>query len=202
MGDRPADQADEVARDVEAKPLAGEAALVFSSLYDELQRLARSIFAGQHASHTLQPTALVHEAYLKVAGSASSVAIKSREHALALGAKAMRQLLINHADASKAQKRGGGWKRLTLSGLASERPEDALDAMALEEALRELERLDERQCRVIECRYLGGLTVAETARVLGVSERTVELDARVARLWLLSRLNDEADGGDEGGGAP
>jgi RNA polymerase sigma factor (TIGR02999 family) len=168
-----------------------DADALFASLYNELQALAQVIFRDQSPAHTLQPTALVHEAYLKIASAASPPAINDREHALALGAKAMRQLLINHANAANALKRGGGKrKRLTLTGIASDPDRDTLEILALEEALRELESLDERQCRVIECRYLGGLTVDETARVLGVSPRTVELDARVARLWLLSRLEE------------
>ena len=174
----------------------GEHDDLFASLYNELQALARVIFRDQSPAHTLQPTALVHEAYLKIAAAATPAAVNDREHALALGATAMRQLLINHANAANAQKRGGkGRKRLTLTGIASSADRDTLDMLALAEALRELEKLNERQCRVIECRYLGGLSVAETARVLGVSDRTVELDARVARLWLLSRL-DELDGND------
>lgn len=162
---------------------------LFASLYNELHGLARVIFRDQSAAHTLQPTALVHEAYVKIASASSPATINDREHALALGARAMRQLLINHANAANAQKRGGRERtRLTLTGIASDPDHDTLDILALEEALSELERLDKRQCRVIECRYLGGLSVRETARVLGVSDRTVELDARVARLWLLSRL--------------
>jgi len=164
----------------------GEHPELFASIYGELRSMARAIFRGQSSAHTLQPTALVNEAYLKIASSPSARAT-SREHALALGAKAMRQLLVNHAKAAGAQKRGGGRRRLTLSGVAA-READPIDAIALEEALAELERLDERQCRVIECRYLGGLTVEETATLLGVSARTVELDARFARLWLLARL--------------
>lgn len=168
------------------------AAVAFESLYGELQGLARAMFAGQPRDHTLQPTALVHEAYLKVSDALVAPVVKSREHALALGARAMRQLLINHAHAANAQKRGGGWQRLTLTGIADSDGSDQFDALVLEEALAELERLDERQCRIIECRYLGGLTTEETARVLGVSPRTVDLDAKMARLWLLARLNDGA----------
>ncbi len=165
---------------------------IFEALYDELRSLAHAVFAGQARSHTLQPTALVHEAYVKIAGSSSSLPT-TREHALALGAKAMRQLLINHAHAANAQKRGGDWKRVTLTGVVGAEDASTIDAMTLEEALSELERLDERQARIIECRYFGGLTTQETATLLGVSPRTVELDAKVARLWLLARLNDASE---------
>lgn len=178
---------------------SSEVATAFDALYGELQGLARLMFARQSPDHTLQPTALVHEAFLKLADAGSRVTFKSREHALALGAKAMRQLLANHANASGAQKRGGGWRRLTLTGVAEGRPDHPIDAMELEAALTELERLDERQCQIIECRYLGGLTVEETANVLGVSARTVELDAKVARLWLLARLGEGGEPSGDGG---
>ncbi len=160
----------------------------FDAMYGELRGLASAIFASQPAGHTLQPTALVHEAYLKIAGSFDKVT--DREHALALGAKAMRQILANHANAARAQKRGGNRKRLTLTGIA-DASSDPIDAIALEDAMSELERLDPRQCRVIEYKYLGGLANADVARLLGVSKRTVELDAKVARLWLLTKLNDD-----------
>lgn len=160
----------------------------FDALYGELHGLASRMFARQASDHTLQPTALVHEAFLKLATAGAKVTFKSREHALALGAKAMRQLLANHANAAGAQKRGGDWRRLTLTGVADGRADHPIDAIELEAALQELEHLDERQCRIIECRYLGGLTIEETANVIGVSARTVELDAKVARLWLLARL--------------
>jgi len=127
--------------------------------------------------------------YVKIAGTRTAPAVNDREHALALGAKAMRQLLVNHAHAANAQKRGGGWDRLTLTGLGDTGVEREVDALALEEALAELERLDPRQCRIIECRYLGGLTIEETARIVGVSARTVELDAKMARHWLSARLD-------------
>lgn len=168
-------------------------AIAFEALYEELRRLARSMFIDQRPNHTLQPTALVHEAYVKITAASTAPVVHDREHALALGAKAMRQLLVNHAHAANAQKRGGGWNQLTLTGLGDTGVEQEVDALALEEALTELEKLDARQCRIIECRYLGGLTIDETARVVGVSARTVELDAKMARHWLGARL---------GGGTP
>ena len=172
---------------------------LFASLYAELQFLARGIFQGQHAGHTLQPTALVHEAYLKISTSPGGVAVKDREHALAIGARAMRQLLMNHARSAGAVKRGGpkgSGKRLTLSGIADPNAANAIDAIAFEEAMTELDRLDPRQRQIIECRYLAGLTAEQTARVLEVSVRTVQLETRVARLWLLARLNDGEASGD------
>ena len=173
---------------------SGEAADLFASLYDELRAIAERMFRSQPSDHTLQATALVHEAFIKVAQSSSDPSVNDRQHALALGARAMRQLLINHAHASAAQKRGGDWRRVTLSGLSGSRDEAGVDTEAIARAREELERLNERQCRVIECKYFGGLTTAETARVLGVSDRTVELDAKVARLWLLAKLESPADG--------
>lgn len=168
---------------------------LFSTLYTELRSLAHGLFRGQPSGHTLQPTALVHEAYLKISTSPAGVAVNDRDHALAVGARAMRQLLVNHARAANAEKRGGANKsatRLTLSGIADPTATDpAVDAVAFEEALTELDRLDPRQRHIIECRYLGGLTAEQTARVLKLSIRTVQLETRVARLWLLARLNAE-----------
>ena len=99
----------------------------------------------------------------------------------------MRQILINHAEARGAQKRGGGWERVTLGGVGEEQNE--VDILALNEALEELERLDERQCRVVELRYFAGLTVEQTAQVLDIGARTVKLDWRMAKAWLRDRLD-------------
>lgn len=161
------------------------------AVYEELRALAGALFQHQRADHTLQPTALVHEAYLKLANKTDFV---DREHFLATAARAMRQVLINHANAARAQKRGGDIARITLTGSpGSAAGLDGADAIDLADALAELERLDERQCRIVECRYLAGMTVDETARVLDVSPRTVQLDWRMARAWLKRRI----DGGDD-----
>lgn len=162
-----------------------------AAVYDELRALAGAIFQNQHADHTLQPTALVHEAYLKLAAKTDFV---DREHFLATAARAMRQVLINHANAAKAQKRGGDYSRITLTGASdSAAGLDGADAIDLADALAELEVLDERQCRIVECRFLAGMTVDETAAALDISPRTVQLDWRMARAWLQRRI-DAGDG--------
>lgn len=161
------------------------------AVYDELRALAASYVAGRTGS-TLQPTAIVHEAYMKLArvGDASR-AWESREHFLAVAAKAMRQVLINHAEARRTQKRGGKWHRITLAGIDGAPPFGDVEMLDLADALAELEHLDERQCRVVECRFLAGMTIEETAAALEISKRTVELDWRMARAWLRTRLQGE-----------
>ena len=164
-------------------------------VYEELRSLAASLLRGQRAGHTLQPTALVHEAYVRLFGRRpEGDPWASRHHFFAVAAKAMRQILVNHAEARAAQKRGGAWHRVTLS--AVDTPASALDVdlVALNEALERLERLDPRQCRIVELRFFGGMTVEETADALGISPRTVKLDWRMARAWLHERLDDGAAG--------
>jgi RNA polymerase sigma factor (TIGR02999 family) len=153
-------------------------------VYDELRALAASFFARQPRHHTLQPTALVHEAYLKMVGSARPD-WNDKRHFFDVAALAMRQLLTDHARRRGSQKRGGGLARVTLTD--SDAPAGGmfdLDLEALDEALTRLAALDPRQGRIVELRYLAGLTVEETADVLGVSPRTVRLEWQVARAWL------------------
>ena len=119
---------------------------------------------------------------------------EGRAHFFAIAAKAMRDLLVDHARAKNARKRGGGWNRITLTGLSDNdfgRPEANVDLIALEEALRDLEAVDPRQAQIVELRFFAGLTVDEVASVLGVSERTALYDWRMARAWLRARLEDE-----------
>ncbi len=169
----------------------GESHSDTAAVYEELRALAGAIFQNQHANHTLQPTALVHEAYLKLANKHDFV---DREHFLATAARAMRQVLINHANAARTHKRGGDYARVTLTGAAqSAAGLDGADAIDLADALAELERLNERQSRIVECRFLAGMTVEETARALDVSARTVQLDWRMARAWLKQRLHTGAN---------
>lgn len=160
---------------------AGDA--LYTLLYEDLRRIAGRLFRTQRASHTLGPTALVHEAWLKVAGAANQDAWKDSGHALAVAARAMRQVLVNHARDRKALKRGGarGGARLTLSGLGGAGEASALEAAALGEAFERLEALDARQARIAEMKLLGGLSTDQIAALLGVSTRTVELDWRMAK---------------------
>jgi RNA polymerase sigma factor (TIGR02999 family) len=171
---------------------AGEA--LYALLYEDLKRIAGRLFRGRTAGHTLGPTALVNEAYVKIAGAHGERAWKDSAHALAVAARAMRQVLANHARDRAAQKRGGGRARrsLTLSGLASPSDDRAVDAAALHEALTRLEALDARQARIAELKLLGGLSTDQIAALLGVATRTVELDWRMAKQTLAETLGPEA----------
>lgn len=156
-------------------------------VYDEMRALAGSFFRQQSADHTLQPTALVHEAYLRLVGR-GDVEWRSRAHFLAVAAKAMRQILVNHAVSKKADKRGGDWNRVTLCESDPAANESTVDLEALNEALKRLEDLDDRQVRIVEMRYFAGLSMEEIAHVLGLSLSAVEKDWRMARNWLKREL--------------
>jgi RNA polymerase sigma factor (TIGR02999 family) len=164
-------------------------------LYDELRRLAAGALRGQRPDHTLQPTALVHEAYLKLAASAGGAggALAGRTHLLATAARAMRQILVDHARARTREKRGGGAVQVTLSLAGASAEPSAFDLLAFDEALRRLEALDSQQVRIVELRYLVGLSVEEVAGVLGVSATTVKRDTAMARAWLFRELRTAAD---------
>lgn len=165
-------------------------------VYDELRMLARRYLSRERPGHTLQPTALVHEAYIKLVDQ-SKMDWQGRTHFFAVGAKVMRHLLIDHARGKGRAKRGGDRQKVTLAdGLTpfGHRELDAEDLLALNQVLDRLAELDARQANVVELRFFGGLTVPEVALILGVSERTVEGDWAHARAWLkreLSRKGDE-----------
>jgi len=159
---------------------------LFEQLYGELRAVARRYMGGERPDHTLQPTALVHEAFLKVAAS-SPVAITDRVHFLRLAARTMRRILVDHARKKGAARHGGYMTRVSLSddiGAAS----PTFDLLALDEALEKLETLSERQATIIETRYIIGLTVEEVAKELGLSERTIKGETRVAMAWLRREL--------------
>ncbi len=156
------------------------------ALYEDLRGIARKYMRGERDSHTLQPTALVHEAYLRIADRVSSEQ-QNRGQLLGIAARAMRNVLADHARRKGALKRGGKAQRVTLAGIAEEQ-ESPLDLLALDECLTELEGLDDRKCRIVELRYFAGLTVAETAEALGIGTRTVEENWAMARTWLRARL--------------
>jgi RNA polymerase sigma factor (TIGR02999 family) len=159
-------------------------------VYDELRQLARRYLSRERPGHTLQPTALVHEAYIKLVDQ-SKVDWQGRTHFFAVGAKVMRHLLIDHARAKGRQKRGGDRQKVTLAdGLTPFKGGelDVEELLTLNEGLDRLAELDERQAKVVELRFFGGLTVPETALVIGVSERTVEGDWAHARAWLKREL--------------
>lgn len=157
---------------------------VFPLVYDDLRRLAQRQLAREHGERTLQPTALVHEAYFKLAGRGALDAV-DRAHFLAVAAHAMRQVLVDHARHRTAAKRGGGWIRTTLSSGSWASDFDAAELLALDEALASL---DERQRQVVECRFFGGMEEGEIAAALGISERTVRRDWEKARAWLYRAL--------------
>ncbi|MEY2716603.1 MAG: hypothetical protein RIT24_2946 [Planctomycetota bacterium] len=158
-------------------------------VYGELRALASSYMRQQRSSHTLQPTALVNEAFLKIARGNNDV-FASRSHFMAVAATAMRQVLINHAEAKNAEKRGGGHRGIPIDpGMAA--PDlgiSQVDVLAIDEGLRKLEKLDERKARVVEAKIFGGLSHEEIATVLGVSLSTVEADWRMAKAWLAKEM--------------
>ncbi len=167
---------------------------VAEELYRHLHRIADGLFRHQPADHTLQPTAVLHEAFVKLAES-EAAAFRDRGHFLAVATRAMRQVLVDHARRRSAAKRGGGRRAVqldeSLTGAGADGPA-VVDILALDEALDELERLDPRQARVVELRFIGGLSLEETARLLDVSPRTIQLDWRMARAWLSRRLGEDA----------
>jgi RNA polymerase sigma-70 factor, ECF subfamily len=156
----------------------------------ELRRLARGYMARERRDHTLQATALVNEAFLRLT-EARHVRWHDRAHFLGISARLMRRVLVDHARTRGYRKRGGGAERVTLvEGLVTS-PELALDVVALDRALDALAAVDVRKSRVIELRYFGGLSVEETAEVLHVSPDTVKRDWRLAKLWLLRELDGQ-----------
>lgn len=165
------------------KPLNAEE--LFESLYGELRKLAGQIFAEQNRGHTLQPTALINEAWLKLAKVNH---FEDRTHFFALAAKAMRQILTDHARHNNRQKRGGGDLQLTLNeGLVPGAHNDT-GLIAFNDALDKLTQLNQRHAKVAEYRLLGSLSIEEIARLLDINERTVKRDWQAARLWLLGEL--------------
>ncbi len=158
-------------------------------LYGELRRTAGSLMARERAEHTLQPTALVHEAWLRLVDQ-DRIQWTDRAHFLGIAACSMRQVLVDHARGRAAAKRGGGWGQVTLDEGLLAGGGDALELLALDDALRKLAALDARAAQVAERRIFGGMTIAEIAQDLGVSRRTVDGDWATARLWLTRELED------------
>ena len=178
---------------------AGDAAAratLFDVLYRELRRLAESAMRAERSNHTLQPTALVHEAFLKLAGNQGR--FESRAHFLGVAAAAMRRVLVDHARGRNAQKRGSGATLVTVNDLDDlpRAPED-IDLVVLDDALSRLTALDSRQGQIVELRFFGGLSVEETAAVVGVSERTIKREWQTSRAWLrreIARIDSKIDG--------
>jgi RNA polymerase sigma factor (TIGR02999 family) len=156
-------------------------------VYRDLRRLARAHLAHERGGHTLQPTALVHEAYLRLMDH-GAMDWQGRTHFFALAATTMRRILVSHARKQRAAKRGFGGPAVTLCEDHAVESARDIDLLALDSALAQLEKMDRRQCRVVELRYFGGLTIEETAEALGVSPATVKLDWSFARAWLFREL--------------
>lgn len=165
---------------------------VFLAVYDHLRRLARRHLRRENAGHTLQATALVHEAYLKLIDQ-REVNWQNRAHFFAIAAQAMRRILLDHARRNIAEKRGGeAWRKISLEDVASDAAPLVADEkmIALDEALTELIEIDRQQARVVELRYFGGLTIEETAEVLQISGRAVQREWTMARAWLYQNLSE------------
>ena len=189
--------------EIETNPNAGEVTRLLSQLtsaatpeviealtpavYDQLRALAGAVMRGAPEQVTLQPTALVSEAYVRLVGS-ERLALEGRSHFIAIAAKAMRFVLADYARKRNAEKRGGGWCRVTLSGVSADSRVGEFDASEVDAALTVLAALDERQAAVVELRFFGGMTIEQIADHLGVSKRTIDADWKFARAWLRTRL--------------
>lgn len=166
------------------------AARLFPLVYDQLRQLAAGQLRHERAGHTLQPTALVHEAYLRLVDQ-TRVQWQGRTHFLAVAASAMRRILVNHAKARDRLKRGGegrDQRRVPLDDVVDSLTKRGTDLEALDEALRRLSGLDPQQARIVEMRFFGGMTVDEVARVLSISPRSVHREWAMARAWLRGEL--------------
>jgi len=160
-------------------------------LYDDLRRVARGHLRRERPGHSLQPTALVHEVFLRLV-DVDRMTLKNRMHFFALSARLMRQILVDHARRQRASKRGGSATVISLneaSGAAAPTSTSSVDVLALDEALDALSSLDARQCRVVELRFFAGLNIPEAADALGVSTATVEREWAMAKAWLHQRLS-------------
>ena len=157
-------------------------------VYDELRQVASGLMRHERADHTLSPTAVVHEAVIRLVGNAAFDKMADRSYLFAAAARSMREVLIDHARRRAAGRHGGGRRRVPLDLVVDYFEEQDLDIVRVHEALDQLAERDERQAQVMTLRYFGGMTVAEVAAALGVSVVTVERDWRVARAWLVGQL--------------
>src|ERR671930_595657 len=160
-------------------------------VYEELRRVAHRHLSGQRANHTLQTTALVNEAYLRLADQ-TNPRLQNRAHFFAVAARAMRQILVSHARTQQAQKRGGGAFKVDLDEAALVSPEESKEIVELHEALEQLSALDSRKAQIVELKYFGGLNYDEIAEVLKISRITVRRDWEFAKVWLYTELRSGA----------
>jgi len=160
-------------------------------IYDELRRIARRCLAGQRSGHTLQPTALVHEAYLRLVNANRNTAHwQNRVHFFSAAAQMMRQILVDHARKHIAAKRGGGAITLVLEEGMALPQKASLDLLALDDAMKRLASLDARQCQIVELRFFGGLSIEETAQAIDISPATTKREWATARLWLHRAMSE------------
>jgi RNA polymerase sigma factor (TIGR02999 family) len=157
-------------------------------VYGELKKIAEGYLRRERADHTLQPTALAHEAYIKLIDQ-QHVQWRNRAHFYGIAAQAMRRILVDHARARLAGKRGSGGAVVSLDEAVDVSDERASQLVALDEALKTLAELDPQNCRVVELKYFGGMTLEETAEVLGISRATVIREWKMAKAWLYGELN-------------
>jgi RNA polymerase sigma factor (TIGR02999 family) len=151
-------------------------------VYDTLRRIARRRLRAERDDHTLETAALIHEAYLRLVDQ--SVSWQSRAHFFGIAARLMRELLVDHARARRRLKRGGDRRQISLTAAAEIAQPERMDLIALDEALAALAEVDPERCRIVELRFIAGLTIEETAQVMGISTPTVERGWRAARAWL------------------
>lgn len=166
---------------------SGAAEALLPVVYQELRRIAASYMRRERGNHTLQATALVHEAYLQLVDQ-TRVEWQNRAHFFGVAAQLMRRILVEHARAHNAAKRGGSAPKMAIDDALNYFPNQDLTIISLEDALQTLERLDERQSKIVELKFFGGLTTEEIAEVMGISTATVEREWRSARAWLYSEL--------------
>ena len=159
-------------------------------VYNELRRLADSIFRRERIGHTLQPTALVNEAYLRLSESNGKIEWQNRAHFFGIAARLMRQILVNHALAKKAEKRGGGKTLVSLDEARSESKLNSVEILELHDTLEKLAALDAEQARIVELRFFGGLTLEETAEFLNIPVMRVRREWELAKLWFYKMLDD------------
>ena len=168
---------------------------VLPLVYEDLHRQATRFMKREQPNHSLQPTALVHEAYLRLIDQ-RKVKWRNRAHFFGVAAGMMRRILVDHARVRRAEKRGGGWERVTLVGdeVAADAPNE-VDILALHQSLERLAAFDPRQERIVELRYFGGLTIEEAAEVVGLSQATVVREWTIAKAWLRANLSGRPEPG-------
>ncbi len=166
---------------------------LFPLVYGELKRRAQVYLSNERAGHTLQPTALVHEAYLRLV-ELEDIKWEDRTHFFAISATIMRRILVDHARKIAAEKRGGEIRRITLEGLHLSTEQKAFDLLELDDALTRLAEIEERKARVVEMKFFGGLSQAEIADILKIAEKTIQRDWKFAKLWLYREMSKDSSG--------